>query len=75
MTFDLSPFITRLQTGQGFLHLYFLSVHFRTFFNAELGACGLVNDNGEYIVAVSNILFDAVPRLAPFLTSLYQCRV
>ena len=71
MTFDLSPFITGLQTGQGFLHLYFLSVHSRAFFNAELGACGLVNDNGEYIVAVSNILFDAVPRLAPFLTSLY----
>ncbi|KIM51478.1 hypothetical protein SCLCIDRAFT_1224492 [Scleroderma citrinum Foug A] len=46
---DQPPFMTGLQSGQG------------TFFDAELGACGFINDNSEHIAAVSNLLFDAVP--------------
>jgi hypothetical protein len=37
------------QTGQG------------TFYGTGLGACGITNNDGQYIAAVSHLLFDAFP--------------
>jgi hypothetical protein len=38
-----------VQTGQG------------TFYDTGLGACGIVNNDGDYIAAASHLLFDNYP--------------
>lgn len=42
-------FMAGTQTGQG------------TFYATGLGACGITNNDGDYIAAVSHLLFDAFP--------------
>ncbi|PFH54546.1 hypothetical protein AMATHDRAFT_135159 [Amanita thiersii Skay4041] len=45
----LPSFLVGTQTGQG------------TFYATGLGACGITNNDGQHIVAVSHLLFDAFP--------------
>ncbi|KAG6332260.1 hypothetical protein ID866_6831 [Astraeus odoratus] len=48
-TSDEGGYFAGTQTGQG------------TFFNTGLGACGITNNDGEHIAAVSQLLFDIYP--------------
>ncbi|KIL70753.1 hypothetical protein M378DRAFT_66832 [Amanita muscaria Koide BX008] len=45
----LPSFLVGTQTGQG------------TFYSTGLGACGITNQDTDYIAAVSHLLFDAFP--------------
>lgn len=46
---DLPSYMKGTQTGQG------------TFYGTGLGACGITNNDGQYIAAVSHLLFDTFP--------------
>jgi len=46
---NLPPFLVGTQSGQG------------TFYETGLGACGIVNTDHDFIVAVSHLLYDAFP--------------